>query len=91
MATSTIKNSNLTEKTLTATAQSISAGSTKWIDFPLPSDWLCASGYYLEGGANCSVYFIGLHKSSNVPRVALRNSGSSAQTVTVSLYYLATP
>lgn len=70
-------------------ATSVSSNTTKWLSVPLPTSGrvIAVVGYYLNGGATCSVYSIGTWSTSGAS-VAVRNYGSSAQNVTTTVYYM---
>ena len=85
-----IKRANIREESAsTSAATSIAAGSTAWITVPAPSSGtpIAVVGYYLRGGASCSVYNLRL-SSNGEASIALRNYGSSSQSVTVTADYL---
>lgn len=86
-----LKRSNLRVIEVTASsATSVAAnGGTAWITVPPPEDCtvIFPIGYYLSGGWNCSVYSIGID-NSNQGKIAIRNNGTAAQTVTATIRYL---
>lgn len=80
---------HIKQKSVTASsATSINANTTTWITLSVPSgDFILGvCGYYLNGGITCNVYNI--TNSSTAISFALRNYGSSAQSVTITAYYL---
>ena len=85
-----LKRSNLRViEVASSTSTTIAANGTAWISAPLPQDCtvIYPIGYYLSGGWACSVYAIGIN-NSNQGTLAIRNNGTSAQTVTPAIRYL---
>ena len=81
------------EKFTASSATSVSAnGGTAWIQVRIPSGYtpICVVGYYLNGGSGCAVYNEALASDSNgyYASFALRNSQSTANSVTIDAYIL---
>ena len=77
-------------ETTGSSATSVAAnGGTAWLTAPIPTNCtvIYPIGYYLSGGYNCSVYAIGIN-SAHLGTVAVRNNGSAAQSVTLTMRYL---
>lgn len=90
LLTKILKQTSYRIVSVTATsATSVPSNTTKWLSVPLPASGrvIAVAGYYLTNGTTCSVYAIGTWDTSSAS-VAVRNYGSSAQSVTPTVYYL---
>lgn len=89
MASGSIKKPFIVKSVDTAET-TVNAGATVWISYTVPSGFNCIGtvGYYIQGTGNSTCQFYSL---APLGSVAVRNNGSSAATIKITLYLLLTP
>lgn len=85
-------NSNLNTSTIDSvdsTSKTIAAGSTDWLSVNKNSSWKGSTlvGYYVSGTGNSSINVYAFYQTSSGASAAVRNTGSSSATVTITFYF----
>lgn len=85
-------NSNLNTSTIDSvdsTSKTIAAGSTDWLSANKNSSWKGSTlvGYYVSGTGNTSINVYAFYQTSSGASAAVRNTGSSSATVTITFYF----